>query len=165
MRTEKKITIIVILAIIGIVIYFQTDFFYIPLQEPVNLTDVEIKLEKTPCYGPCPVYSVIIYGDGTVIYDGIQFVDNIGKSTHQIPQKHVDELVAIIYELNYFSLKDRYEAPHTDDTTVITSVRINDDQKTVTNYGHFGPERLHEIERKIDDLTNFISHLEPKNEN
>ena len=164
MQTRSKI-IIVILIGIGLTLSFQLDLLYIPLFTPVNLTDVEIKLEKTACYGPCPVYSVIIYGDGTVIYDGIQFVDNIGKSTHQIPQDHVTDLVAMIYELNYFSLKDRYAAGWTDDSTVITSVKINDDEKTVTNYGHYGPDRLHKIEKKIDGLTNFISFLEMKNEN
>ena len=139
---------IIVLSIIGISISFQMDFSYIPLSIPVNLTDVEIKLEKTACFGPCPIYSVIIYGDGTVIYDGIKFVDNIGKSTHQIPKEHVDDLVELIYDLNYFSLKDRYAANWTDDSTVITSVKINHEQKTVTNYGHFGPDRLHEIEKK-----------------
>jgi hypothetical protein len=158
MKSRTKI-IIIILGAIELVIFFQLDLPYIPLFAPVNSTDMEIKLERTLCYGPCPVYSVTIYGDGTVLYDGIKFVNNIGKSTHQIPQKHVDEIVAMIYELNYFSLKDRYEANWTDDSTVITSVRINDEQKTVTNYGHYGPDRLHEIEKKIDDLTNFILFL------
>ena len=159
MKTRTKI-IIIILSVIGLAVSFQLDLLYVPLFVPVNLTDVEIKLEKTACYGPCHVYSVIIYGDGTVLYDGIQHVDNLGKSTHQIPKEDVDDIVELIYELNYFSLKDRYEANWTDDSTVITSVKINDEQKTVTNYGHFGPDRLHEIEKKIDDLTNFIPFLE-----
>ena len=163
MKTKSLKTIgiiVIVLSIIGIAISFQMDFSHIPLSTPVNLTDVEIKLEKTACFGPCPIYSVIIYGDGTVIYDGIQFVDNVGKSTHQIPKEHVNDLVELIYELNYFSLKDRYATNWTDDSTVITSVKINNEQKTVANYGHFGPDRLHEIEKKIDDLTNFIPFLE-----
>jgi hypothetical protein len=159
MKTRIKI-IIVILGIIGLAISLQLDLLYVPLFVPVNLTNVEIKLEKTACYGPCPVYSVTIYGDGTVLYDGIQNVANIGKNIHQISKEDVDEIVELIYELNYFSLKDRYDANWTDDSTVITSVRINDDQKTVTNYGHFGPDRLHKIEKKIDDLTDFIPVLE-----
>ena len=129
-------------------ISFQMDFSYIPLSTPINLTDVEIKLEKTACFESCPVYSVIIYGDGTVHYDGIQHVDNIGKSTHQIPKEDVDGIIELIYELNYFSLNNRYESNWTDDSTIITSVRINDNQKTVANYGHFGPDRLHKIEKK-----------------
>lgn len=160
MKTRTKV-IIIILSAIGLAASLQLDLLYVPLFTPANLTDVEIKLEKTACYGPCPVYSVIIYGDGTVLYDGIQHVDNIGKSTHQIPKESVDDAVKLIYELNYFSLKDRYEANWTDDSTVITSVKINNDEKTVTNYGHYGPDRLHKIEKKIDDLTNFIPFLKP----
>lgn len=163
MKTRYKIIFIVLIGM-GLAISFQFDLLYVPLFVPANSTDIEIKLEKTACYGPCPVYSVIIYGDGTVLYDGIKHVDNIGKSTHQIPQEHVDDLVAMIYELNYFSLKDGYAAGWTDDSTVITSVRIDGEQKTVTNYGHYGPDRLHEIEREIDDLTNFILLLEMKDE-
>ena len=164
MKTRNKI-ILVALVVMGLAVSFQFDLLYIPLFAPANSTDVEIKLEKTACYGPCPVYSVIIYGDGTVLYDGVNHVGNIGKSTHQISEEHVDDLVAMIYKLNYFSLKDRYAAGWTDDSTVITSVRIDNDQKTVTNYGHYGPDRLHEIEKKIDDLTSFILILEMKDEN
>ena len=164
MKPRSKIILIILIGM-GLTMSFQFDLLYVPLFAPANLTDVEIKLEKTPCYGPCPVYSVTIYGDGTVLYEGIRHVNNIGKSTHKIPQDKVTGLVAMIYELNYFSLKDKYAAHWTDDSTVITSVRIDNEQKTVTNYGHFGPDRLHEIERKIDDLTNFILLLEMKNEN
>lgn len=160
MNIKLKIGL-VILGIIAIAISFQMDIAYVPLPTPENPTNVEIKLEKTGCYGPCPVYSAIIYGDGTVIYDGNKFVDNIGKSTHQIPKEQVDDMVELIYELGYFSLKDSYRHPATDMSTVITSVKINDDEKTVTNYGHYGPDRLHKIEKKIEDLTNFILFLKP----
>ena len=158
MKTRTKI-VIIILSAIGLAVSLQLDLLYVPLFTPTNLTDVEIKLEKTACYGPCPVYSVIIYGDGTVIYDGINHVDNIGKNTYHIAKDDIDDLIELIYDVNYFSLKDRYEALHTDDSTVITSVKINDDAKTVANYGHYGPDRLHKIEKKIDDLTNFILFL------
>lgn len=160
----RILVIIVILSVIGMAISFQMDFLYIPSSAPANTTDIEIKLEKTACYGPCPIYSVIIYGDGIVLYDGIQHVDNICKSTHQISKEDVDDLVELIYNLNYFSLKDRYEANWIDDSTVITSVKINSDEKTVVNYGHYGPDRLHNIEKKIDDLTNFIPFLQPNDD-
>lgn len=158
MKTRYKIIFIILIGI-GLAISFQFDLLYVPLFVPANSTDIEIKLEKTACYGPCPVYSVIIYGDGTVLYDGINHVDNIGKNTYHIAKDDVDDLVELIYDVNYFSLKDRYEASHTDDSTIITSVKINDDEKTVVNYGHYGPDRLHKIEKKIDDLTNFILFL------
>ncbi len=68
MKTKTKIGIVLVLSVLGMAISFQMNFLYFPLLEPVNLTDVEIKLEKTNCFGPCPVYSVIIHGDGTVVY-------------------------------------------------------------------------------------------------
>lgn len=153
---KLKIAVIVLLAI-GLVISFELGYLYIPLLPPQNLTDVEIKLERTPCYGPCPVYSVTVYGDGTVIYEGIRHVRIEGVQTYDISEDEVNDLVSMFYEINYFSLNDRYDAPFTDSYTIITSVKIGDETKTVSNYGDSGPPRLHELEVKIDEITNSES--------
>lgn len=37
------------------------------------------KLERTPCFGKCPIYSISLYSDKTVFYEGKRFVDSIGS--------------------------------------------------------------------------------------
>src|SRR6187200_1158641 len=39
----------------------------------------EIGLERTACFGKCPIYSVVIKSDGSVQYTGEKFVERLGK--------------------------------------------------------------------------------------
>ena len=157
MKKNYKILICVILFVLGIVILFELDYLYIPLLPPENLTSVEITLERTGCYGTCPVYSVTVHGDGTVIYEGKHFVRIEGVRTYTIPEESVAELVGMFYEINYFSLNDRYDASVTDLPTVITSITVGNETKTVSNYANSGPERLYYLESKIDEITDSKS--------
>jgi len=38
-----------------------------------------ISISKSVCFGICPAYSAQIFKDGTLIYEGIKNVENIGK--------------------------------------------------------------------------------------
>ena len=42
---------------------------------PEELKDVIITLERTECFGTCPVYRLTVHGDGRVVYEGIRFVE------------------------------------------------------------------------------------------
>ena len=158
MKTRDKIlAIIIILGIIGIVVSFSLDFLYVPLTPPENLTDVEITLERTGCFGTCPIYTVSVSGEGTVTYQGERFVKTLGVQKYDIPTDDLDALIAMIYQKNYFSLNDRYEVRATDLPTVITTVRVGDEIKSVENYGGAGPAQLREIEQKIDEVSDSES--------
>ncbi len=88
--------------------------------QPINDTNITIKLERNMCKGTCPYYSLIIYDNGTVIYNGKEFVNIRGHQVSGIPQERVGKLVEEFYKANYFSLDDSY------DKIIIT------DQPTVT---------------------------------
>lgn len=159
----KKIHRVAIAGIIAFTfalwVSFELGHIFVPLQGPHEPTDVKIVIEQTPCFGSCPVYSVTIHGNGSVVYEGKQHVRIKGTHTYQIPQDSVKELVGLFYERNYFSLDDTYESPVTDHSTVITHIKVDDKEKTVSNYAHSGPDRLHEIEDKINELANTASFL------
>src|ERR1044072_5001999 len=71
-----------------------------------DLNKVVITLERGGCFGPCPIYSVTIHGDGTVIYKGKQYVKVEGTRRYKIPKEEVKKLVAEFYRIDYFSLKE-----------------------------------------------------------
>ncbi|MFN8449836.1 MAG: DUF6438 domain-containing protein [Anaerolineae bacterium] len=51
--------------------------------------EVALTLERTACFGACPVYTVTIYTDtdGTVVYNGEHFVDVEGEQTRRLTRK------------------------------------------------------------------------------
>ena len=59
-------------------------------------TEVEtITLERQPCFGFCPVYTLTIHGDGQVEYDGLNHVEVTGPQTAAIDPAAVSSAVAI----------------------------------------------------------------------
>ena len=118
---------------------------------PKSINNVVITLERTACFGNCPDYSLIVYGNGTLFYEGRNFVDVTGRQSSNISQEHVQELVRAFYAKGYFTLQDEYSAPVTDLPTTTTSISIDGRYKKVINY-YGAPEQLIELENMIDDI-------------
>ncbi|MFC1968631.1 DUF6438 domain-containing protein [Chloroflexota bacterium] len=124
---------------------------------PVNLKDVAITLERTECFGTCPVYRLTVYGDGTVIYEGIRFVKVQGTIQTAISEDKIKQLVSEFQRIDYFSLKDSYEERNaTDMPSAFTSLTIDGDKKNVRHYhGDLSaPKELTELENRIDEIVN-----------
>ena len=62
-----------------------------------------ITLERGACFGTCPIYQVTIASDGTVSFEGHNFVKTKGAATAQIKPEDFNKLVNEFEKLNYFS--------------------------------------------------------------
>lgn len=122
-----------------------------------------ITLERTACYGTCPVYKLTIYDDGTVEYEGLEFVKKTGKAQGQITKDALEDLIREFERIDYFKLDDNYgghgkNCPElwTDHPTVVTSLNWKDKKKTVSHYhgcrGTTVLEQLTKLENKIDQV-------------
>lgn len=118
-------------------------------------TVTEITLERTACFGFCPIYKVILRSDGTATYIGVNFVERQGTYKGYI--SGFEHLAKIIEARRYFSFSNNYTRPITDLPTAITSVVRNGKRKTVQNYANSGPIELWEIETLIDGLVANVS--------
>ena len=150
---KQLVLSIVFLALVGVPISGCTS----AQSNASNNQDVVITLERTACFGTCPVYSLTIRGDGTVVYDGKEFVEVKGTTETTISQDQVDQLISEFEKVDYFSLNDNYtERTITDAPTVITSIRLNGKIKTIKHYhGDLSaPEKLAELEDRIDEIVN-----------
>ena len=120
-----------------------------------DLTDLVITLERTVCFGACPVYELTIYGNGTVVYEGSEFVRVVGTRTTIISEEKVRLLVSEFEGIDYFALSDSYEDYMvTDLPFAITSFTSDERTKTVRHYhGDLSaPEELTELENRIDEI-------------
>jgi Domain of unknown function (DUF6438) len=71
-------------------------------------TRAVITLERTTCFGTCPAYSVRITSDGSVDYEGKQFVRVTGHVSATVPAEDVAGLVDAFEQIGYFGLDDSY---------------------------------------------------------
>ncbi len=116
---------------------------------------VVIRIERGPCFGTCPVYSMTLYGDGTVRYDGKDHVSVRGSQTAVIAPEKVKELAGEIERSGFFNLRDFYtEVSVTDAPTVFLYIAVDGKKKQVKHYlGDFNaPKTLETIETRIDEV-------------
>jgi acetamidase/formamidase len=122
-----------------------------------------ITLERTVCFGTCPVYQLTIKSDGTVKFDGKRFTKTVGIATSKIKPSVFRALVSEFEKINYFSLPDAYtpgtkECPRmiTDMPAADTSIRLHGRTKSVAHYLGCGTEgaltKLTALENKIDEV-------------
>ncbi len=116
-------------------------------------------LERTACFGTCPVYKVAIFRDGTVEYKGERFVKTQGRATGHIGAEQLAELQELFQQSGYLQFNDSYERQDvTDLPSAFTSYSPAPDQtKSVRHYlGDFSaPRALFDVEEGIDRIVNI----------
>jgi hypothetical protein len=130
-----------------------------PEAEPGGVEAPVVTLERTPCFGTCPVYTVAISRTGAVRFAGKHHVVRTGQATGTIPAARVDSLLAELDEAGYFAFADDYvmSSPAcgmyaTDSPTVITSVTRDGTTKTIRHDRgcSAAPPELSQLEQRID---------------
>ena len=94
-----------------------------------------ITLERTACFGTCPIYTVSIDENGRILYNGLDFVTATGEQTAEIDPQQVQELVDFMVNGGYFDLEDAYtNRLITDMPSAITSLTVNGKAKRIEHY-------------------------------
>ena len=113
---------------------------------------VSIELERTPCFGACPVYHVTLKSDGTLTYVGTRFVDHLGTWKADISTDDFGRIVALLKPLNFYTMNDKYTVGATDMATKIVTIKSKKRTKSVSEYGPSGPAGLWAIQTVIDSI-------------
>ncbi len=120
-----------------------------------------ITLERTACFGGCPVYRLWVSPTGEVTYEGKAHVRRLGPAKGTIPKQRLEGLLTELEKAGYFSFASRYTANEpacgryaTDSPSVITSVTLGGRTKRIEHdYGCGGaPGALVVLERRIDEV-------------
>ncbi|UCH50896.1 MAG: PKD domain-containing protein [Chloroflexota bacterium] len=130
---------------------------------PVTQEELVITLERTACFGKCPVYSLKIKGDGTVIYAGVDFVQTRGIQETTVSMDTINQLVMEFEKADYFSLKDSYTSFGVSDMPFAnTSISIGGKTKAINHYlgDRSAPKQLTELENRIDEIVNSAQWIE-----
>lgn len=79
----------------------------------VNSTDF-VSLARTSCFGTCPVYTVIIYGDGKVNFEGRKHVNPVGQFEAQMSKESLKQLFVHIESLAWKDYPEVYPIDNVD---------------------------------------------------
>ncbi|HWN19258.1 MAG TPA: DUF6438 domain-containing protein [Gemmatimonadales bacterium] len=134
-----------------------------PAQEASEATGPApaISLERTACFGTCPVYTISVSASGKVAFQGRAHVRLLGVATGQIPAPRVDSLLVELEKAGYFSFASRYASSEpacgryvTDLPTAITTVSLRGRIKRIEHDHGCGaaPDALAVLEKRIDEV-------------
>lgn len=122
----------------------------------------EISLERSPCFGSCPVDLTILHGDGQADYYGYENVARKGHYRGRISKDDFRRLAELLRSRGFFDLDGRYNGSVTCAQTVITRAVRGGSTKAVENYAEAGPVELWGIERTIRGLASEVEWKKQK---
>lgn len=119
---------------------------------------VSLTLKRTDCVGACPAYRVTLNVDGTAEYEGAEHAPRIGTFAGRVPFYEFARLALLAERSGFMNLRERYAADWTDDATTSLTIRARTGkEKTVEDYGSFGPPELWALQRAVDGVVESIT--------
>jgi len=123
--------------------------------------DAVITLQRGACERRCAVYKIVIFADGTVIYDGQYYVKRKGLILSQADPAMLLKLIDDFKAIDYFNLNNEYgygdtngcAAVRTDGSIVKTSISVDGRAKAIIHQHRCEgaiPSQLTDLEDKID---------------
>jgi hypothetical protein len=111
-------------------------------------------LERTGCYGECPVYRLTVNTNGSVVYVGTRWVKVIGRREYQLPDARVAELETAFERANFMMLRDYDRVESTDDDWAHVSFQHGGKTKRVRHYhgDNAAPPGLSALEDEFDRI-------------
>ena len=115
-----------------------------------------VRLQRTACFGRCPIYTLSFYKDGTAIYKGEKWVEKEGLYKSRISKSKLNNIISKAKEVGFYEMDNQYDNEYvTDLPSTITTLKGESGFKVVANR-YEGPELLLELEKLIDELADSI---------
>jgi hypothetical protein len=132
--------------------------------------DTLITLQRGACEKRCAVYRLVIFADGTVIYEGQYFVRQTGLIKSSISPEVLAKLIGDLETGGFFQLESNYgygktdgcDSIDTDGPLAILSVSNQGRSKTVLHHHRCVgpvPNRVTELEDKIDRAVGAVKWI------
>ncbi len=123
-----------------------------------------VRLQRTACFGKCPVFTAEIYKDGKAVYLGVAHTKRKGKFETTVNTVFIQKIQNKAADVNFWKLKDTYPDGGnfiTDIPSTITYVRKGNYGKLITN-NYDAPKPLIVLEKWIENEINNLDWQEVK---
>ena len=119
------------------------------LTKKANTSEVEliISLQRTACFGTCPIYKIEILSDGSGIYTGTRFVENIGITKFSLSETQLNLILTQAEAIGFTNMQEEYSEPISDLPTTFIQIK----NKRIRDYTG-APKTLKNLENLIDQM-------------
>jgi hypothetical protein len=121
-----------------------------------------VSIERTPCFGRCPVYKLVIYQNGYALRYGRANVSFTGWSEARLSAQQLEEIYQYVQEHKIYDLEEEYVLLRiVDYPTTITEINIQGRYKRIVNTHPSAPEPLLRWEKFLDSFLNDTIRWKP----
>lgn len=117
----------------------------------ISIPQAIFALETTPCYGTCPSYTIVVYDNDSLTYEGMRHVAKEGKMSKKLLKGTVKQLIGKFRGANFFKFQNQYTSNMSDFPTTYISFTDSGITKKVMDY-YKAPESLKQLEKLLSDL-------------
>jgi len=139
-----------------------------PSPETAQKRDLYVQIERTPCYGRCPIDRVEAFSDGKVRYTGERFVPRQGTYTRQLTPDEIKKLEQMLRESAFETYDTLYDNPGISDLpSLVLIYRLDGESRRITCRTGCPPDLPGKIERIrafLSDEGNFQMEKGPETE-
>ncbi len=119
-----------------------------PPPPPPPLPFVVMRLEKTACYGRCPIFELKLFSDGRAEYHGKANTQRLGVYESRVTKAFIDLVLHEAEKISYFQLNDHYPLDGrfiSDLPNTTTYIKKSGKEKSIIR-NHNGPLLLRKYE-------------------
>ena len=66
---------------------------------------IQVGLERSPCFGECPVYAAVLHASGLVEYTGHEYVDLLGDHRRRVGLYEFQRLAQFIAGTRFWEMR------------------------------------------------------------
>lgn len=129
-------------------------------------SDLLITLERTPCFGTCPDYTLTINAKGAVNFKGGRFTKVKGSAIGKLTSAQIKNLIKKFDSSMFVSLKDNYNEPSVCGTMItdlpwekLSIAASGRTKKVVHDLGCVGNKAVRSELGRLTDLTKYIDEM------
>ena len=161
--TAQNIVAAIFLVVLSIGVYVSINRYEPPVAvvEKVDLktNDLAVWVERTACFGSCPIYVLHITGDGSLRFLGKRFTDVEGGIEDVVSENQLFQIATAIHNSRYFEYIESEECEElvTDVSSVIIWIRWrNEERRVERNLGckKSKPDPVPRLAREIESIVN-----------
>lgn len=127
-------------------------------RQPDRNGKIVLKMNRTPCFGSCPVFEATLYENGLLLYNGQRFTVKVGCYYARVDKKELIKLDNWFKKAGFFELKDQYPEQDIGIRDLPTCTLLYTQgarQKEVLDKKVSTPSQLTDLEDKIDTWINI----------
>lgn len=118
-----------------------------------------LTFERTPCFGTCPAYTMQVFADGHVAYEGRRRVPMMGTKELKLPVSAVTDMLNQAKAAHFEEFQARYSMNTTDLPSTIIAVRQPNGKLKSVTVEEGAPENVRQLFTYVGNQLDTLAQL------